>query len=179
MVIFISGVYGVGKSTIGKQLSTLLNIPYFAASALITKNNGEEYGANKYVKDKYTNQESLIKSVKFILDKHNDIILDGHFCIINSKNQVEALPEFVYSNLSIKIIVILETSLENLISNLSSRDGKDYDVITLKNMITKERNISKRIAKKINAELFFHNVVYDGKDALQINNMIKDRGILY
>ena len=35
--IFLAGVYGVGKSTIGKKLNDLTNIPFYSASDLMVK----------------------------------------------------------------------------------------------------------------------------------------------
>jgi len=38
---FLAGIYGVGKSTIGEKLSTVLDIPFYSAGDLISQVNGE------------------------------------------------------------------------------------------------------------------------------------------
>lgn len=60
-VIFVSGVYGVGKSTLCNKLSKKCAINFYSAGDIISDINGEIYGANKQVKNKEYNQEILIK----------------------------------------------------------------------------------------------------------------------
>lgn len=55
--IFVAGSYGVGKSTLCNALSNTLTIPAYSASDLISNVNGEQYGANKAVKNKDANQD--------------------------------------------------------------------------------------------------------------------------
>lgn len=46
---------------------------------LISKVNGEKYGANKFVTDKEKNQDILAECVSEILQTTKTIILAGHF----------------------------------------------------------------------------------------------------
>ena len=62
-IIFIAGSYGVGKTTICNQLANILKIPSYSASDLISKQNKESYGKNKYVKDSNLNQNILVEQV--------------------------------------------------------------------------------------------------------------------
>ena len=55
-VIFVAGVYGVGKSTMCSSLSERLNIDFCSAGDLISECNKETYGSNKKVKDKDNNK---------------------------------------------------------------------------------------------------------------------------
>lgn len=66
--IFIAGVYGVGKSTLVQKIASRINIPCFSSSAMISAVNGEQYGKNKAVKDKYKNQEILVACVSELLN---------------------------------------------------------------------------------------------------------------
>ena len=65
-VIFVAGVYGVGKSTLCEKLSKELSIPFYSSGDLISKVNGELYGANKVVKDKSKNQNIISEPVEEI-----------------------------------------------------------------------------------------------------------------
>ena len=56
--IFIAGSYGVGKSTLCDKLSKALGLPTYSAGDLISSINGEQYGANKAVQNKETNQDT-------------------------------------------------------------------------------------------------------------------------
>lgn len=57
--IFIAGSYGVGKSTLCDKLSKALGLPTYSAGDLISSINGEQYGANKAVQNKETNQDMV------------------------------------------------------------------------------------------------------------------------
>ena len=46
-VIFVAGIYGVGKSTLCEKLSQRMSIPSYSAGDLISRVNGERYGATK------------------------------------------------------------------------------------------------------------------------------------
>lgn len=63
-VIFVAGVYGVGKTTICDRLSLEMGLPHYSASDLITKRIGEKYGENKVVSNVDNNQINLINAVK-------------------------------------------------------------------------------------------------------------------
>ena len=82
MVLFVTGVYGVGKSTLCAELSRALSMPAFSAGDLISAVNGEQYGANKVVSDKNANQDILIEAVNRMTETQGPIILAGHFCIL-------------------------------------------------------------------------------------------------
>lgn len=112
--IFIAGVYGTGKSTMCSALSKELHIPAFSASDLISSFNGEQYGANKTVSDKNNNQVLLSERVHQLSKEYGNIILAGHFCIFNTNNEVDILPESVYPTLNISQIILLEAMFKKL-----------------------------------------------------------------
>lgn len=116
--IFIAGVYGTSKSTMCSVLSEKLHIPAFSAGDLISEINGERYGANKAVSDKNNNQVLLAARVRQLNQENEKIILVGHFCIFNSDDGIEVLPESVYSALSISQIILLEADTQTVIANL-------------------------------------------------------------
>lgn len=47
-IIFVAGIYGVGKSTLCERLSISIGIPCYSAGDLISAINGEIYGRNKH-----------------------------------------------------------------------------------------------------------------------------------
>ena len=108
-VYFLAGIYGVGKSTLGNELSRQMNMPFFSAGDLISEVNGETYGANKVVANKDENQSILAQRVRQLLVKHPKILLAGHFCIVNSKGKVDPLPEHVFGELSIENMFLCKT----------------------------------------------------------------------
>ncbi len=147
--IFIAGIYGTGKSTICSALSKRFHIPSFSAGDLISAINGEQYGANKAVADKDSNQVLLAERVQELNHENKQIILAGHFCIFNAHNEVEILPESVYSALNIAQIILLEADIQNIVLNLRRRDGKDYSEKSVTALMEREREQSERISKQL------------------------------
>lgn len=140
--IFIAGVYGTGKSTMCSALSKELHIPAFSASDLISSFNGEQYGANKTVSDKNNNQVLLSERVHQLSKEYGNIILAGHFCIFNTNNEVDILPESVYPTLNISQIILLESDVQKIVSNLRNRDGRIYSEKSV-SILVKKKNTSK------------------------------------
>ena len=106
--IFIAGIYGVGKSTLCDNLSKMLGIPAYSAGDLISSVNGEHYGANKAVTDKISNQAILALQVQELLKVTPQILLAGHFCIFDKDNNIDYLPENVFSDLEIEKMLLLK-----------------------------------------------------------------------
>lgn len=46
-IIFVAGIYGVGKSTLCERLGLSIGVPCYSAGDLISALNGETYGRNK------------------------------------------------------------------------------------------------------------------------------------
>lgn len=168
-LIFIAGVYGVGKSTLCEAISKTLEVPYYSASDLISNINGESYGVNKIVKDKDNNQNILVDAVNQIYSDNCSILLAGHFCIFDKNYEVDILPEGVFSQLKIRKIILLEADEEVIINNLSKRDEKTYSmeqIVAIKNI---EHDQAVKIALKLNLPLIIHRMKFDDSD---INNVI-------
>ncbi len=162
--IFIAGVYGTGKSTICSALAERLHIPAFSASDLISVINGEQYGANKAVVDKDNNQVLLATRVQKLNSKNRQIILAGHFCIFDARYDVEVLPESVYPALNITQIVLLEAEVQNIISNLRHRNGKDYSEKSVTALIEKEREQSERTSKQLKCPRYIYKMTFSDRD---------------
>ena len=163
-VIFVAGVYGVGKSTICSRLSNRLNIPFYSAGDLISEQVNEVYGRNKQVKSKELNQNVLVECVKTKLEKENMLILAGHFCILGHDNKPDILPEFVFHNMSINAIVLLEADVDTVCSNLACRDNKSYERSLIERFIEVERQQAKKIAKELNIPIKVHKMNFDRYD---------------
>jgi len=170
--IFIAGAYGTGKSTICSALVKRLHIPAFSASDLISAINGERYGADKAVVDKDNNQVLLAERVQELNSKNSQIILAGHFCIFNAHNGVEILPESVYSTLNITQIVLLEADVQDIISNLRRRDGKDYSEKSVTALLEKERERSEQISKQLKCSLYIYKMTFTDRDLNYVASLL-------
>lgn len=174
--LFVAGVYGVGKSTLCSQLSEALHIPFFSAGDLISKINGEQYGVNKAVSDKYSNQDILSIEIHSQLKSNPRIILAGHFCIFTKDNQVDHLPESVFQELVITNILLLEATTEKLLSNLSSRDKRKYTYQQILALQQAEQTMAKKMATQIGCGLLTHSMKFDGTDFFTCQSIVKEGG---
>lgn len=104
--IFAAGIYGVWKSALCDSFAEVLDIPSYTAGDLMSQVNGEIYGANMAVQNKYSNQEVLALPVNV---KHSStILLAGHVCIFDKHNHVDRLSCDVFQKLHIQQILFLE-----------------------------------------------------------------------
>lgn len=172
-IIFVAGTYGVGKSTLCDKLSERLNIPSYSSGDLISEINGETYGANKVVKDKTANQNILITAVKRKLSLNPVFMLAGHFCIFNKSGEVERLPEFVYKEMPISKLILLETDVNTIINNIKSRDNKLYNLDAIKSLVLTERKQAEIISGQLNLPLYVHKMNFDQTDVDKISVIIQ------
>ncbi len=159
-VYFIAGIYGTGKTTVGRQLSQQLGISFYEASELIRIHNGEEYGAVKHVKDVNRNQEILIEEITKILRKEKAIILAGHFAIFTKERLVEVIPDRVFSQLGLTSIILLETGVEKAIKHLKGRDDKNYSEHELSALAAAEKDCCLKAVRDTGAKLIIHKMNY-------------------
>ena len=169
-VYFLAGIYGVGKSTIGDELSRRLHMPFFSAGDLISEVNGEIYGANKVVANKDENQNILAERVNRLLEKYPKVLLAGHFCIVNSKGEVDPLPGSVFGELGIEKIILLEAGTAQIADHLSRRDGKQYPVKLIEQMAATEREMAYSIAARLSCTVVQHHMGYSGAEAATLRS---------
>lgn len=163
-LIFVAGVYGVGKSTLCNSLSKILNIDFYSAGDLISERNQEIYGRNKKVKDKDNNQNILIECVESKLKERDSIILAGHFCILGKDDKPDILPEFVYENVQISAIILLESNVQTIIEHLSQRDAKVYSKDLIEDFIMQERRQAEKISKQLQVPLIVRKMEFNSED---------------
>lgn len=163
-VVFVSGIYGVGKSTLCNKLAKKCHINFYSAGDVISEENGEKYGSNKIVKNKELNQDILIRKMSEKLEHEKIILLAGHYCILGNNGQVEQLPEHTYSKLQLSAIILLEAGLEIIMKNLNRRDGKEYSIQQIEEFLNTERNCAEHIAENLNIPVFVHNMEFSNED---------------
>ena len=166
--ILLAGIYGVGKSTLAEKLTNQTGIPNYSAGDLISSRNGEKYGANKLVADKDKNQDILAEVVSSLLQKHDRILLAGHFCIVNKQGRVDKLPESVYNALDIERIILLEAPRDVILSHLAGRDGKEYSETLIQALMDQERASAEQTAAKLQCPFVSYGMTYSDADAREL-----------
>jgi len=172
--IFVAGIYGVGKSTLCDTLSKELKIPAYSAGDLISSVNGEQYGANKAVTDKMSNQTILLLQVQKLLKVTPQILLAGHFCIFDKDNNVDYLPETIFSNLEIERILLLEAPVSTILKNLSLRDKKEYTQQQILSLHNAEGERAREISHSLGCKLYLHSMRFNDTDVSKCLSYIRE-----
>lgn len=163
-VYFITGAYGVGKTTMCQQLSKVFGLPYFSASELISLKNNEVYGANKAVKNKVENQNILSRAIEQKLLEYPTFLLNGHTAIFTKNHSVDLLPTLAFQFFNLNAIILLEASPDVLSTHLNKRDQIVYSKEEISFLIAAEREHSQRISEKLRIPLIRHTMKYDNTD---------------
>lgn len=137
-IIFISGIHGSGKTTLGASLSKELNIPLFSASKLIYDSKNASPPSDKRVQNINYNQILLMDALKHL---QNDlIILEGHTCLIDSQNRVQRISPSVFESLNISCIVFVRSEVQSSAVRLQVRDGYIHSIKLLSRLQKEEWN---------------------------------------
>jgi len=167
-VYFITGAYGVGKTSLCDKLKEILSVPYFSASELISVQNNEAYGVNKAVKNKVENQNILKRAIEQKLLEHPTILLNGHTAIFKKDRTVDLLPIQAFLFFHITAIILLETTSDILLKHLNGRDNIIYSTDEISALTAAEKQQSRLISAELNIPLVRHAMQYDNTDHLAI-----------
>ncbi|MEC4170201.1 ATP-binding protein [Pseudomonas sp. MS-1(2024)] len=140
MMIFVAGVYGVGKTTICELLSRELDYTVASASALIRQRRGQTtWNKNKKTHEIAQNQQHLIEALSELKALNRSVILDGHFALLDGDGKVVKIEKNVFFDLNIDVIVLIEGDAKEIVSRLSSRDTTQWSYSTIATLMAAER----------------------------------------
>ncbi|MER2495767.1 ATP-binding protein [Vibrio neptunius] len=119
-IIFVSGVHGVGKSTLCGKLSEKFGWAHYSCSDLI-KENSDYVESSKLVSTADKNQEALLRGIGRLTEEI--VLLDGHFCLVDKDEQVIELPFEVFDAISPSAILLATCDEETIHQRLELRGG--------------------------------------------------------
>lgn len=122
--IMLTGVHGVGKG----YLLSKMNYPSYSASELIRNYKNEVTDYHKVVADVGGNQNSLLIAINKLNLLGKKYILDGHFCLINQRKQIERVPQEFYISLSLGAVFVLHEKVDIIYERLLNRDKLKLDI---------------------------------------------------
>lgn len=140
MIIFVAGVYGVGKTTICELLARELDYTTASASSLIRQRRGQTtWNKTKKTYEIVQNQQHLIESLNELKALNRSVILDGHFALLDGEGKVVKIEKTVFFNLNIDAIILIEGNAKDIASRLSSRDTSQWNYSTIVTLMAAER----------------------------------------
>ncbi len=161
-LIFVGGIHGVGKTWLCQSLKDTIGIDHFSASQLIMNLKDEQlYDKDKSVINIDGNQDILLNSINKYISPNAIAFLDGHFCLLNSKHEIEPIPIETFIGIAPTAIIVLYDTIDNIDQKISGRDGVKYDYDFLSYFQDEEIKYSKYIAEYLRVPYLAFNVTED------------------
>lgn len=174
-LIFVGGIHGVGKTSWCKKMSVHLGMLYFSASELIAKERTDILSRDKKVYQVEENQRLLTNAVRR-LRSSQAFLLDGHFCLLNKRNEVEKVPYQTFVDLNPSGIVILRDDVHSIHERLYDRDTRHYDLSFLEKFQKEEIKYAQYISAKLQCPICIITP-YDNFDFSSFVNKCYEEGV--
>lgn len=149
-VIFVAGVHGVGKTTLCAAVSQKEGMLHKSAGEIIREQDASALSSStKSVSDINRTQRLLIAGVNRIRRQSRNLLLDGHFALINGSGQVEPITRNVFETLALDGIVLVHDAPPEIYNRLVARDANPVTVATLTELQSVEVSTAQTIAQAL------------------------------
>lgn len=126
--IFISGIHGVGKTTLTNRLKEVMDIDAYSVSDLIRKSGSELSKINKKTQNIEGNQNLWKKELRKIPVSNTFIFLDGHFSLLDKYGNIVEIPFSTFEDTDMKKIILLVQFPKVLKERIEKRDGSYMNI---------------------------------------------------
>ncbi len=166
-LVFISGVHGVGKSTLCGKINDALYIKVKSCSDIIKDNS--VYIENSKVVDKAeANQNALIFGLTEF--RNNPLLLDGHFCLIGQNEEIIELDFKIFDQISPTLIINITASAKVIYRRMMERDGSTFPLSLIDDLQIQETKNSHEFGKLRGIPVVNYE---SGSDVSKLVNIIK------
>lgn len=159
-IAFIGGVHGVGKTVFCTKLCSGSTFDHVTASSLIHRKKQIDL-KTKEVTSIDQNQLILIEELSSFKTDKNIILLDGHFCLLDSASKIQEVPIALFNSISPFAIVILTDKPSSIAGRLSNRDDREYGNELITTFQEREINWACSVATAINIPIKIVNMACD------------------
>ncbi|WP_280559018.1 ATP-binding protein [Priestia megaterium] len=132
--IFLSGIHGVGKSTLATELKSSINIKSISVSDLIRQAGKTLDSSTKNTGGISKNQELWKNELNNLDLGISKLLLDGHFCLLDVDNNITPLPFTTFKDTGMTKIIFMKNKPDVIKDRLLKRDKKDYSIELLKEL---------------------------------------------
>ena len=160
-LIFIGGVHGSGKTTIGSKAALSLGADFKSCSQIIRIERQAKIVSTPDIADVEMNQLALISGLKRLRSSSGTVILDGHFTLKTKNQGILPISISVFESMLPDVLFLVETSASVICRRLASRDGScptEADVLAHQE---NERRAAALVSRHLDRPL----VVLNGDDA--------------
>lgn len=148
-IAFIGGIHGVGKSTICYKICEATSFHYLSASELIKWREINKDSKNKKVKNIPTTQDRLILGLNKTIVKDKNYLLDGHFCLLNSNDQITRVPFQTFLEIKPFSLSLILGDIADIKNRLETRDSRSYHYGLLEMMQDEELAYAKELSEAL------------------------------
>jgi adenylate kinase len=152
-IAFIGGIHGVGKSTICKHICRELKMEYTSASDLLKWEDINEDAKNKKVKDIPETQNRLILGLLNTVQSGKHYLLDGHYCLLNSSNEIVNVPFETFKQINPFSLNLILGDISEVKKRLDERDNKRYEFELLERLQNEELAYAKLLSRTLGITL--------------------------
>ncbi len=127
MTVLVAGAHGVGKTFLAEPAAERLGFRYGTASQLIREERGHAtWTETRQVTQIEENQVALAGAVARILDRGEQLLLDGHLVLRRRPNEHQRLADSVFRSLRCRRIIILTAPVDVLLRRLAARGDETW-----------------------------------------------------
>ncbi|MFH2045142.1 MAG: ATP-binding protein [Pseudomonadota bacterium] len=162
-IAFVGGVHGVGKSVFCSKLSEKFEFDHIIASSLINRVHHIDL-KNKSVTNIENNQLILAQEIANYRTEKNTILLDGHFCLLDTFSNIQELPLEIFKAISPFVLFLLVDKPSTIARRLSKRDGREYSSEFVSIFQEREIKWAGSVGAAINAPIRIIDLSLDYKD---------------
>ncbi|WP_394508924.1 AAA family ATPase [Priestia aryabhattai] len=155
--IFLSGIHGVGKSTLARKLKNSLDIKSLSVSDLIRKSGQPLDSSNKKTTNISGNQELWKNELNNLNLGISKLLLDGHFCLLNEDENIISLPFSTFDDTKMVKIVFMRNKPEVIRNRLLERDKSDYPTKLLREFQDCEMKRAMEYSAENKIDLFIYD----------------------
>jgi adenylate kinase len=152
-VAFVGGIHGVGKSTICQQMCRELNFQYLSASELLKWKDINDDSKNKKVNDIPDTQNRLVIGLSNIVQKGKYYLLDGHYCLLDSNNEIKNVPIQTFNQINPFSLNLIFGDISVVKKRLEERDRVPYKYELLERLQAEELAHAKFLSKTLGITL--------------------------
>lgn len=142
----------MGKTTLCNTVFIEAGYYCVTASTLIKKfkNNTDK---DKRVADISDNQVALLKQLETERQNHSQLLLDGHFCLIDARYKIEPIGVDVFKAINPDLFILLKGNPQYIAERLTKRDGKPWSPAFIQNFQEEEELHAQLVAQELKTPL--------------------------
>lgn len=155
MMIFVSGVHGVGKTTLCSSYVSTQNKDWkhFSAGELIKREMSTLAPSPKLLNDVKFNQKLLLQALAKKNLNYKKVLLDGHFVLCTENDSIVPISANVFKKLHLSGVILIEADPELIVARLRNRSGVKYDIKKVSTLLKAEREEAEKVCHGLHIPL--------------------------